>query len=40
MSQNVVVGLTSYGNLSCAGVGYSQRVDLDYVLEFINSFQE
>lgn len=40
LSQNVVVGLTSYGNLSCAGVGYSQRVDLDYVLEFINSFQE
>lgn len=35
---NIVVGLTSYGNLACTGVGYSQRVDLDYALQFIESF--
>lgn len=37
---NIVVGLTAYGNLSCTGVGYSQRLDLDYALDFIGSFQD
>lgn len=37
---NIVVGLTTYGNLACAGVSYSQRLDLDYTLDFIESFQD
>jgi hypothetical protein len=36
---NIVLGLTSYlPNSQCAGVTYSNRLDLPYALEFINSF--
>ena len=35
---NTVLGVNSYGtNGNCAGVGYSQRVDLPDILQFINS---
>ena len=36
---NIVLAVNSYvTNGNCAGVTYSNRVDLPYVLEFINSF--
>ena len=35
---NIILGVNSYGtNGNCAGVSYSQRVDLPDILEFINS---
>lgn len=37
---NVVLGVTSYvHNLQCTGSTYSNRLDLDYALEFIASFE-
>jgi hypothetical protein len=36
---NVVLGVNSYvNNINCAGTGYSSRVDIPEVLEWINSF--
>ena len=36
---NIVLGVTAFGsNSNCAGVSYSQRVDVPEVLEFIESF--
>lgn len=36
---DIILGLTAYGaNHMCAGVGYANRIDTDYALEFINSF--
>jgi len=36
---NTILAVTSYGaNPMCAGVGYSNRIDTEYALEFINSF--
>jgi Trypsin len=36
---NIILGVTAFGtNGNCAGVSYSQRVDLPEVLEFIESF--
>jgi hypothetical protein len=36
---NIIIGITSYGtNEICAGVGYSNRLDLNYVNEFISDF--
>lgn len=36
---NIVLGITSYvPSLNCTGVTYSNRIDLDYALAFINSF--
>lgn len=36
---NVVLGVNSYvTNVNCSGVGYSSRVDIPEVLEWIESF--
>jgi Trypsin len=36
---NVVLAVNSYGtNSNCAGVGYSQRVDLEEILDFVQGF--
>ena len=38
---NIIIGITSYGtNKMCAGVGFSNRLDLDYVHDFISEFEE
>jgi secreted trypsin-like serine protease len=38
---NTILAITSYGaDPICAGVGYSNRIDTEYALEFINSFLE
>jgi len=38
---NTILAVTSYGNnIMCAGIGYSNRIDTDYALDFINSFLE
>jgi hypothetical protein len=38
---NVVLGITSYlPNSQCTGVTYSNRLDLEYALEFIDSFRQ
>jgi secreted trypsin-like serine protease len=38
-SSDTILGITSYGaNPMCAGVGYSNRIDIEYALEFIESF--
>lgn len=37
----IILGITCYGsNPLCEGVGYSNRLDLPYALEFIESFME
>ena len=36
---NIILAVNSYvTNMNCTGVTYSNRIDLDYALEFINSF--
>ena len=36
---NIVLAVNSYGtNVNCAGVGYSARVDISEVLEWIEDF--
>ncbi len=36
---NIVLGITCYGaGSNCAGVAYSNRIDLQYALDFINQF--
>jgi hypothetical protein len=36
---DTIISITSYGtNGNCAGFGYSNRIDLAYALDFINSF--
>jgi hypothetical protein len=38
---NIILGVNSYvTNMNCTGVTYSNRIDLDYALEFINSYPE
>ena len=38
-STDIILGITSYGaNPMCAGVGYSNRIDTGYALEFIEDF--
>jgi len=37
---NIVLGVNSYvTNVNCSGVGYSERVDIPEVLDWINSYQ-
>ncbi len=36
---NTILAVISYGaNIMCPGIGYSNRIDTQYALEFINSF--
>jgi hypothetical protein len=38
---NTILAINSYvTNMNCTGVTYSNRIDVDYALEFINSFLE
>jgi len=36
--QETIVGVTSFGNTSCRGAAYNQRVDLPQVLKWVRSF--
>jgi hypothetical protein len=40
-STDTILAVSSYGaNPNCAGVGYQNRIDLDYALQFIQGFLE